>query len=150
MSLAFLDAEAHAGVPGWDGQVGSRIFVKEMEEDALRCASPTFAVALDRVGGVDEQFFFEQKSSPGLSTALWQAADEAGFGGVFIPQVKGEEVNAHTAFAEAGIPAALIADASYPYGNTMSDTLDKLSAESLRRAGYTLEMWLEQGAPFNP
>ncbi len=150
LCLVFLDAEENAGIPGWEGQVGSRVFADEMEEDALRCASPTFVVALDQVGGVDQQFFYQQTNSPGLSTALWQAADEAGFGDVFIPEVKGDEANVHTVFAQAGVPAALIADVSYPYRYTMSDTLDKLSADSLRRVGRTLESWLEQGARFNP
>jgi Zn-dependent M28 family amino/carboxypeptidase len=148
--LVFFDAEENEGIPGWEGQMGSRVFIDELEQDALRCAGPNFAVALDRVGSVDQQFFFQQSSSPGLSTALWQAADEAGFGDVFIPEVKANEANAHTAFAAAGFPTALIADVDYPYRYTMSDTLDKLSAESLERVGRTLEAWLEGGARFNP
>ena len=43
----------------------------------------------------------------------------------------------------AGLPAALIIDFDYPYWRTRHDTVDKISAESLRRVGDVLETLLE-------
>ena len=41
-----------------------------------------------------------------------------------------------------------IIDASYPFVNSLSDTVDKLKPESLEQIGRTLEVWLERGADF--
>jgi glutaminyl-peptide cyclotransferase len=149
--LAFFDAEENAGVPGWQGQLGSQHFVDRLEEDVIRCAGPSVVVALDMVGGAEQRFFFEPGSSPEINRAIWQTADEAGYGENFVAEPAQEAVqetaNSYTAFVQAGLPAALLADLDYPQRYTLADTLDKLSAESLQRVGRTLETWLEQGAP---
>lgn len=145
--LAFLDAEDNAGVPGWEGQLGSKRFVASLKTDILRCAAPRFAVALDLVGDADQQIERERTSREKLVTAIWTAAANLDYGANIVDRVDGSVVGTHTAFLEAGIDAALLIDLAYPPRYTLADTLDKLSADSLERVGRTLERWLESGAP---
>ncbi len=51
----------------------------------------------------------------------------------------------HTAFLEKGYPAVDIIDFDDPPWHTTSDTLDKLSAESLAAGGTIMAVWLTSG-----
>ena len=50
----------------------------------------------------------------------------------------------HLPFLEKGIPAVLLIDFDYPWWHTTSDTLDKVSADSLDAVGETLYHWLKE------
>ena len=47
-------------------------------------------------------------------------------------------VDDHSPFQALGIPAALIIDLDYPHWHTHQDTLDKISAYSLKQTGLVL------------
>jgi glutaminyl-peptide cyclotransferase len=49
-----------------------------------------------------------------------------------------------TPFLPAGIQAVEIFDFDYPYWHTVQATPDKVSAESLRVVGETLNTWVTQ------
>jgi glutaminyl-peptide cyclotransferase len=144
--LVFFDAESNGGIPGWEWRMGSRHFVSRL--DALpRCSQPQFAVMVDLVGTMDQQIYQDPLGNPSLVAAIWGVAAELGYSQWII----GEPGEAWLAdvqpFSEAGIPAVNLADLNYPHHHTLSDTLDKVSADSLQRIGRTLEIWLEAGAP---
>lgn len=150
--LAFFDADENAGVPGWTGQIGSRTFATSLSQDVPRCAAPAAVVAVDMVGSDAGPFTVEGQMAPGLGDALRQAAAGAGYAEQFD---LGEEPvnwqsNSHTPFAAAGLPAALIAAADYPYRHTLADTLDRLDPAPFEQVGRTLEQWLEAGAVWEP
>jgi Zn-dependent M28 family amino/carboxypeptidase len=52
-------------------------------------------------------------------------------------------IDDHIPFIQAGIRAIDIIDFDYPYWHTTSDTLDKVSAESLKVVGETILTWLK-------
>jgi len=52
----------------------------------------------------------------------------------------------HIPFLQRGIPAVDIIDFDYPYWHTTQDTPDKVSTESLKAVGDTLQAWLEDAA----
>ena len=54
---------------------------------------------------------------------------------------------AHNTFIEDGVPTVAILDQGYPYRYSSEDTLSKIDSDSLAGVGYTLQVWLESGAP---
>jgi Zn-dependent M28 family amino/carboxypeptidase len=62
----------------------------------------------------------------------------------FIPEPKYSIIDDHAPFLQAGIPAVDIIDFDYPYWHTTSDTIDKISADSLEAVGATLQEWIIQ------
>jgi Zn-dependent M28 family amino/carboxypeptidase len=73
---------------------------------------------------------------------IWQQASYLGYENIFIPEYRHSMLDDHTPFVEAGIPAVDVIDFDYPFWHTTSDTLDKVSAESLKAIGDTLIAWL--------
>jgi glutaminyl-peptide cyclotransferase len=141
--LVFFDAEDNGHLDGWDWIVGSRQFA--LRVDSERAAGADFAamVLFDMVGDADQRFYFEGNSDPVLRAEIWSAADTLGFGENFSPEQKLIVLDDHIPFRELGIPSVDIIDFEYPWWHTTGDTLDKLSAVSLERAGRTVEAWLE-------
>lgn len=146
--LAFFDGDANAGLPGWEGRLGSAHFARTLAQDAPRCAAPRFAVALDMVGSDSAIYRIDPAADAMLSDRLWRTAAELGYGSSFLPEAGPDTLNAHTPFAAQGIPSALIADLDYPAARTLADTASRISESALQRVGRTLETWLESGAPF--
>lgn len=146
--LVFLDAEANAGIEGWNGQVGSMQLVQRLDADIPRCRAPRFSLYLDMVGGENQRLFAETTSFPTLLRSVWGVASELGYGGTFINEPTWSATDAHSLMRELEIPAITISDYSYPHRATMQDTFQQLSAEALYQVGATLKTWLERGAPF--
>lgn len=143
--LAFFDADANAGLPGWDGRMGSATFARTMDRDVARCAEPAAVIALDLVGGDRPRFAHDAASSVSLWNALWQSAAQLGYASVFVEDEAAPTSGAHLAFAERRLPVALIADADYADAATLADTIGRLRAATLAQVGRTLETWLESG-----
>jgi len=143
--LVFFDAEDNGRLDGWDWIAGSRQFalrVKDAREDGDEFSA---MVLFDMVGDSDQRFYFEGNSDPALRAEIWSAAGTLGFGEFFIPEQKLVVLDDHVPFRDLGIPSVDIIDFEYPHWHTTGDTLDKISAASLERAGRTVEVWLEGG-----
>lgn len=134
--LVFFDAEDNGRIDGWDWILGSRAFVEEIE------MNPQAVVIVDMIGDIDLNIHFEINSDKALRAEIWNTASELGYGRVFINTEKYSILDDHTPFLEAGIPAIDIIDFDYPYWHTISDTPDKVSAESLLAVGDTLWHWV--------
>ncbi len=135
--LAFFDAEDNGGLRGWDWIVGSTYMASELSID------PLVVIVVDMIGDADQQIYFDHNSDSEWSAQIWAIAAELGFQDYFIAEYKYAMLDDHTPFAREGIPAVDIIDFDYHHWHTTSDTLDKLSAESLERVGRTLEQLLE-------
>jgi len=133
--LVFLDAEDNGNYPGWDWALGAQAFVKTLE------GKPDSVIILDMVGDKDLNIFMEQNSDPELTKEIWAVAADLGYT-QFIPEYKYRMIDDHIPFIQAGIRAIDIIDFDYPYWHTTSDTLDKVSAESLNAVGETILTWL--------
>jgi glutaminyl-peptide cyclotransferase len=138
--LVFFDAEDNGKIPGWDWIMGSRAFVESLTE------KPDAAVIVDMIGDRDLNITFEKTSNMQINQEIWAEAAAQGFFNQFIPQPGRSILDDHRPFLEAGIPAVDLIDFDYPYWHTTADTLDKVSAESLKAVGETLVAWLKNGS----
>jgi len=136
IKLVFFDAEDNGGIDDWDWILGSRAFVRELNE------KPSAAIIVDMIGDADLEVYYEHNSDITLMEQIWQQARKLGYEDIFIPEFRHSMLDDHTPFIEAGIPAVDMIDFNYPYWHTTSDTLDKVSPESLKAVGDTLTAWL--------
>jgi Zn-dependent M28 family amino/carboxypeptidase len=136
--LVFFDAEDNWNIEGWDGELGSREFVKS---NIMR---PRAVVIVDMLGDADLNIYKERNSNPELTDEIWATAKNLGLEKNFIADYKYSMTDDHTPFLQAGIPAVDIIDFDYPYWHTTQDTPDKVSAASLETVGKTLWTWITQ------
>jgi glutaminyl-peptide cyclotransferase len=136
IKLVFFDAEDNGGIDDWDWILGSRAFVRELVD------KPSAAIIVDMIGDADLEVYYERNSDITLMEQIWQQARNLGYENIFIPEYRHSMLDDHTPFLEAGIPAVDLIDFNYPYWHTTSDTLDKVSPESLKAIGDTLTAWL--------
>lgn len=133
--LVFFDAEDNGRVPGWEWIMGSTVFVEDLP------AKPDKVVIVDMIGDKDQNIYIEKSSDVELTEEIWEVAKNLEID-TFIPEPKYHIIDDHTPFLNQGIPAVDIIDFDYPYWHTTEDTLDKVSAESLKNVGDVLLMWL--------
>lgn len=96
-------------------------------------------VLLDMIGDKDLKIPREQNSSSWLTKAIWETAQETGYGKYFPAREQYTEDD-HSRFLEAGVSAVDLIDFDYgnsdtSYWHTKEDTLDKISAQSLKVVG---------------
>ena len=119
-----------------DGLVGSRAYVETLrrEGNLKRCRA---MVLLDMIGDKDLHIELAGNSTPALAKLVKSEAEAAGYADKFsigdTPMI-----DDHYPFLQAGIPAVDLIDFSYGpdncYWHTGADTMDKISAESIRTA----------------
>jgi Zn-dependent M28 family amino/carboxypeptidase len=134
--LVFFDAEDNGSMPGGEWIIGSRLFVESLEE------RPEAVVIVDMIGDQDLEIYIEKNSDPSLVQEIWDIAHRLGYNDEFISYPKHRIIDDHLPFVQAGIPAVDIIDFDYPYWHTTDDTLDKVSAESLKAVGDVVLAWL--------
>jgi glutaminyl-peptide cyclotransferase len=135
--LVFFDGEDNGGINGWDWIVGSTYMANNL------VVMPERMILLDMIGDADQQVYYDGSSDRAFSEELFTLADELGYGEYFIPEIKYSMHDDHIPFMQKGIPAVDLIDFDYPYWHTAADTTDKVSAESLERAGRLVEVYLE-------
>lgn len=133
--LVFFDGEDSGGIGGWDWIVGSNYFASQLS------TRPLAVVIVDMVGDEQLELPRELNSTPWLQSSIWQKAEELGYS-QFMDQPGYRILDDHTPFLRDGIPAVDIIDFEYPYWHTPQDTLDKVSGDSLKTVGETLNRWL--------
>jgi hypothetical protein len=136
IELLFLDGEE--AVVEWEGDdntYGSRHYVAAAARDGT-LQDIRALVLVDMIGDRDLAIKRESQSTPWLSDLIWRAASD----------LKRREFLAestpinddHLPFLEAGVPAVDVIDFDYPWWHTPGDTLDKVSADSLKVVGDVL------------
>jgi Zn-dependent M28 family amino/carboxypeptidase len=135
--LVFFDAEDQGRIEGWDWILGSRAFVQNMTE------KPSRVVILDMIGDANLNIYQEKGSDPILTQQIWDTAAALGYSQNFINESRFSILDDHLPFVDAGIPAIDIIDFDYQWWHTTSDTVDKVSPESLEIIGKTITSWLE-------
>ncbi len=136
--LVFFDAEDQGELNGMPWILGSTHFAAAMT------VTPTAMILVDMVGDVDPQFYYERNSDPGLRERLWRVAAELGYSRWFIPEPRWALIDDHLPFLQRGIPAVDIIDFDYPAWHTTTDTLDRISPQTLEAVGRVLERFLER------
>ena len=122
---------------GNDHTYGSRHMVEQLQKDK-KTAQIKAMILLDMMGDKDLNLPRESDSSAWLSRTIWNTAAEAGYSKQF-PNRETAITDDHIPFLQAGISAVDIIDFDYGPGNsywhTKEDTLDKISAQSLKIVG---------------
>jgi hypothetical protein len=95
-------------------------------------------ILLDYIANRDAKIRREANSNVGLWGQLRQAAAEVGTENVFPPGVQGGVIDDHYPFLAQGIPSIDLIDFSYPYADTVEDTVDKLDPAVLDEVGETV------------
>lgn len=121
-----------------DNTYGSRRYVAKLRE-SHELSRVRSLILLDLMGSKDLELGRDTMSTRWLQDIVWHAAREAGYGKYFVDRPEGVGSDDHEPFLRAGIDSLdLIQLTSYPYWHKADDTLDKVSAESMKIVGDTV------------
>ncbi len=134
--LVFFDIEDQGDIPGWDWILGSQAYAD------LLTTAPQAVVVVDMIGDANLDIYKEKTSNADVVKQIWDTAAQAGYSGQFIDQYKYSMLDDHTPFLQRGFPAVDLIDFDYPYWHTTSDTVDKVTPDSLKVVGDTLTKWV--------
>lgn len=137
--FAFLDGEECKVRYGRnDGLHGSRRLARQLKDEGRAVKA---VLLFDMIGDRDLLVTIPRNGDRGLTLRALKAAEACGMRGLVRPG-DGAVLDDHQPFLDAGFPAIDLIDFSYgsrpganDYWHTVEDTVDKLSAESLRRVG---------------
>ena len=142
--LVFFDGEeAQIEWSATDSLYGSRALVAALRASGELSRLRALVVA-DMIGDRDLAIRRDAQSTPWLSELVWAVARRLGFQRYFLdePQTVQDD---RAPFLDASVAAALLIDLDYggppgrnAYWHTPEDTLDTLSAESLRVVGTVI------------
>src|SRR5688572_26943948 len=146
VKLVFFDGE-EAFCEGWsdcgnpdnpDNTYGSRHYVAQLK--AKKEIEDTYAlILLDMIGYKKLELGRDSTSSRWLQDLIWETGRELGHGKVFVDREEGIGGDDHEPFLRAGIDAVdIIQLTSYPHWHKADDTIDKISAQSMKIVGDTV------------
>jgi Zn-dependent M28 family amino/carboxypeptidase len=131
----FFDGEeAREQWTATDSLYGSRHLASEL---ARTKRLPRAMVLVDMIGDRDLSIRREAQSTPWLTDVVWHAAARLRYDAHFLPEILSVDDD-HVPFLRAGVPATLLIDFDFPVWHTRDDTIDKVSADSLRIVGEVL------------
>lgn len=144
--LVFFDGE-EAFCESWsecgseqnpDNTYGSRHYVSQLRaKDELEHTAAM--ILLDMMGYKNLELGRDPMSTRWLQDIIWKTGRELGHRKVFVDRDEGVGGDDHEPFLTAGVPSVdLIQLNSYPYWHKADDTLDKVSAESMKIVGDTV------------
>jgi hypothetical protein len=135
-TLEFVFFDGEEAVVEWtddDSVYGSRHDVdRRLRDRSLRDLKAM--VLVDMIGDRNLNIKKESQSTPWLKDIIWSTARALGYAKQF-PDDDIEVSDDHVPFLKARIPAVDLIDFDYPPWHTPADTLDKVSAHSLKVVG---------------
>ena len=146
VKLVFFDGE-EAFCEGWsdcgnpdepDNTYGSRHYVSQLK--AKKELDDTYAlILLDMMGYKKLELGRDPTSIRWLQDIIWQTGRELGHEKIFVEREEGVGGDDHEPFIRAGVDAVdLIQLNTYPYWHKADDTIDKISAQSMKIVGDTV------------
>ena len=121
-----------------DNTYGSRHLLAQLI-DKGQLKSVRALILLDMVGYKELNLGRANLSSRWMVDIVWQTAREIGYGKQFVDSLEGVTDDDHAPFLRSGVDALdIIQLGTYPYWHTRDDTLDKISAKSLKAVGDTV------------
>ena len=137
LRFVFFDGEeALYQYTATDGLLGSRDYANSLVSTGQksRCRA---MILLDMIGDKDLRIALAGNSTPGLAKVVLEAANELGYGSKFALGDM-DMLDDHYPFLQARIPAVDLIDFEFGpenrYWHTEADTMDKISAESMKTA----------------
>jgi glutaminyl-peptide cyclotransferase len=144
--LVFFDGE-EAFCEGWsdcgdannpDNTYGSRHYVSQLRA-ANELGNIAALILLDMMGYKNLELGRDSSSTRWLQDIIWQTGRELGHGKIFVDREEGVGGDDHEPFLGSGVASVdLIQLSSYPYWHKADDTIDKLSAQSMKVVGETV------------
>jgi glutaminyl-peptide cyclotransferase len=135
-TLEFIFYDGEEAVVEWtddDSVYGSRHDVdrrfRDRSLDNLKAL-----ILVDMIGDKDLNIRKETQSTGWLKDIIWNKAESLGYRKEF-PKDQIDISDDHIPYLKASIPAVDLIDFDYPYWHTAEDTLDKVSAHSLKIVG---------------
>ena len=118
-----------------DNTYGSRHYVSQLKtKNELGLVKAL--ILLDMMGYRDLKLGRDTMSTRWLQDIIWQTGRETGYGSVFVDEPEGVGGDDHEPFLRAGIDSVdLIQLNGYPYWHKAEDTIDKVSAKSMKIVG---------------
>lgn len=144
--LVFFDGE-EAFCEGWDdcgtpdepdNTYGSRRYVELLRERS-ELQNTRAMILLDLMGYKNLELGRDTLSTRWLQDLIWQTGRELGHQKIFVDRPEGVGGDDHEPFLRAGVDAVdLIQLSGYPYWHQADDTIDKISAQSMKIVGDTV------------
>jgi Zn-dependent M28 family amino/carboxypeptidase len=144
--LVFFDGEESL-CEGWDecskpnapdNTYGSRRYVSQLRANN-ELGRVRSLILLDMMGYKDLELGRDTLSTRWLQDIIWRTGRELGHTKIFVDRPEGVGGDDHEPFLRAGIDSVdLIQLEGYPYWHTPNDTLDKVSAQSMKIVGETV------------
>jgi Zn-dependent M28 family amino/carboxypeptidase len=136
VDLLFVDGEDYGQfTPDVDVLLGSTYFTEHLPSAGYQIL---FGVVYDMIGEVDlriEQEGHSVNRAPEVVERVWRTASELGYGNIFVPSTIYEITDDHVPFLNKGMRVIDVIDLDYAHHHTVNDTIDKLSARSLKIVG---------------
>jgi glutaminyl-peptide cyclotransferase len=144
--LVFFDGE-ESFCEGWsqcgdeespDNTYGSRHYISQLRAHN-ELESTRAMILLDMMGYKNLELGRDPTSTRWLQDIIWQTGRALGYGKVFVDREEGVGGDDHEPFLRAGIEAVdVIQLTSYPHWHRADDTIDKVSAQSMKIVGDTI------------
>ncbi|MEO7966453.1 MAG: M28 family peptidase [Gemmatimonadaceae bacterium] len=137
VDLLFVDGEDYGefGPPDIDVLIGAKYFAGHLPSADY---APLFGVLWDMIGDRDLKIEKEENSlrkAPEVVARVWEKAASLGYGNVFVPTEGLSITDDHIPLLEAKLRVIDVIDLDYPWHHTPDDTIDKVSAKSLKIIG---------------
>lgn len=136
VDLLFVDGEDYGTFsPDVDVLLGAAYFADNLPSANYR---PLFGVVFDMIGDADlriPQEAWSIQRAPEVVDRVWRVAADLGYGNVFVPTATFEITDDHLPLLNRGLRVIDVIDLDYPYHHTVDDTIDKVSARSLKIVG---------------
>jgi glutaminyl-peptide cyclotransferase len=136
---AFCENWSDCGNPDQpDNTYGSRHYVSQLE--AKKELDNTYAlILLDMMGYKRLELGRDPTSIRWLQDVIWQTGRELGYEKIFVDREEGVGGDDHEPFLRAGVDAVdIIQLNTYPHWHKADDTIDKISAQSMKIVGDTV------------
>ena len=144
--LVFFDGE-ESFCEGWsdcgdeqnpDNTYGSRHYVSQLRA-RNELENTRAMILLDMMGYKNLELGRDLSSTKWLQDIIWQTGRELGYQKVFLDREEGVGGDDHDPFLRAGVDAVdIIQLSSYPHWHRADDTIDKVSAQSMKIVGETI------------
>jgi glutaminyl-peptide cyclotransferase len=136
VDLLFVDGEDWGTfTPDVDVLIGSSYFAEHLPNAGYR---PMFGVLWDMIGDADLNIYQEVNSAqaaPEVVQKVWGLAKDMGYEKYFIPEAKEPITDDHVPLIKAGLRVIDVIDIDYAYHHALGDTIDKVSAKSMKIVG---------------
>jgi glutaminyl-peptide cyclotransferase len=134
----FLDGEeAFVEWSTFDSTYGSRHLARRWKSEGI-VPKIRALILLDMIGDKDLDILYDTNSTKRLMDLVFETATKTGLGSI-LSRYQSAIEDDHLPFLDAGIPSVDIIDLNYGPGNsyhhTLSDTLDKVSPQSMEKTG---------------